>query len=114
MKELQFRVAPYGSRGNYYSIEYRRINKGFMSTFNFLIMWKYLTRTYHSGMLTSYPDRDHPVLHSSFDCAVSEAEGYKKNPQSLADFMKEEDLKYRKTYSEYEQYQNSRNRTKKI
>lgn len=119
MTELKFRVKPYGSYGSrvetsYYSIEYREESIGFWSILNFLIPWNYHNRTYHVGLLSSYPDRDHPVLYSHFDDAVKDAEKYKNNPKMLDEYIKQQDIQYKKIYDECDKYHNKRNKSKII
>lgn len=112
MKELQLRVRPYTVRK--YIIEYRKINTGIWSRFNFFIPWKELTRVYHLGMLSTYPLRNHPVFYDEFDTAVRDAEGYKENPESLEEFIKSQDAEYSRLYLECEEYQGQRRRSKII
>lgn len=114
MSELKFRVRPYGSSGNYYSIEYREKITGFWSFFNFLMFWNLLYRTYHVGLLNSYPNKYHPVLYRYFDDAVRDAEKYKNNPKLMKDFIKREEEKYERIYKECESYLNSKNKSKII
>lgn len=113
MSELKFRVKSYGSLG-YYSIEYRNEITGFWSILNFLIPWNYHNRTFHIGLLNSYPERDHPVLYSHFESAVESAEEYKNNPKLLEEHSKGEDLEYERIYDECDRYFNERNKSKII
>lgn len=114
MSELKFRVRPYGSGGDYYSIEYCKKITGFWSFLNFLMSWNLLYRTYHIGLLSSYPDKYHPVLYRNFDCAVRDAEKYKNNPKLMEDFIKGEEEEYERIYKECESYHNSKNKRKII
>jgi len=114
MSELKFRVQPYGTGGDYYSIEYREEITGFWSILNFLIPWTYLYRTYHIGLLSSYPDKHFPVLYRDFNEAVRDAEKYKNNPKSLQDHIEYEKQRYDKIYKECDEYHNSKNKSKII
>lgn len=114
MSELKFRVKSYGSSGDYYSIEYRNEITGVWSFLNFLIPWNYHNRTFHTGLLSSYPDRDHPVLYSHFDEAVKDAKKYKNNPKLLEDFINRQHEEYKRIYDECDKYYNKRNKSKVI
>jgi hypothetical protein len=114
MSELKFRVEPYGSSGDYYSIEYREEFDGFWSILNFLIPWTYVYRTYHIGLLNSYPDKYFPALYSDFDSAVRDAEKYKNNPKLLKDFIESQTREYDRIYKECEEYRKSKNKSKII
>lgn len=114
MSELKFRVQPYGSGGDYYSIEYRKEITGFWLFLNFLIPWNLLCRTFHIGLLSSYPNKYHPVLYRNFDEAVRDAEKYKNNPKLMEDFIKREQEEYERIYKQCESYFISKNKSKVI
>lgn len=114
MSELKFRVQSYGSSNDHYSIEYRKVNTGFWSFLNVIIPWTELTRTFHMGLLSSYPDRWHPVLYRDFDCAVRDAENYKSNPKLLEEFIERENNEYARIYKECKSYHDSKNKSKII
>lgn len=112
---LEFRVQPYGSGSDYYSIEYRKKYSGFGSSIlNALSPFQYIYRTYHVGLLSSYPRRDQPVLISSFEEATKIAQRYKDNPKELEVFFEQEDEEYRRIYKECDEYHRSRNQSKII
>lgn len=112
-KKLKFLVKRYGSGSNYH-ILYKYTYTNMLRFINFLIPYSILTRTYHNGFLTNYPDRDHPVLNSSFDNTVRLCETYKKDPILLENFIDNEDLKYKKIYKEVCNYQKSINKSAEI
>lgn len=114
MKNLILKVTPYGSSDNYYIIKYHTKITGFWSFLNLFIPWDTLYRTFHSGLLTSYPDKYHPVLYENFNEAVRVAERYKENPELLEDFIKKEHEKYKQICIECDEYQNKRRKSKII
>lgn len=114
MKNLVLKVVPYGHQGNYYVIKYRKKLTGFWSFLDIFIPWNTLHRTYHSGVLSSFPDKEHPVLFQNFDEAVRVGKSYKNNPESMYDFIKSERERYEKIYDECLEYQNKRRRGKII
>jgi hypothetical protein len=109
---LEFRVQPYGSSKDYYSIEYRKKYSGFWSfILNALSGYQYLYRTYHVGLLSRYPRNDHPVLISSFDEATKLAQRYKDNPKELEAFLEREAKEYERIYKECDEYHRKRNQS---
>jgi hypothetical protein len=110
MKELQFRIEPYGTSKSFYSLEYRRINTGCWKILNWLIPFNILYRTYHTGSLNRFPERDHPMLYSRFDDAKSDAIRFKNNPELLEDFILKENEKHDRIYLECEEYSNTKNK----
>jgi hypothetical protein len=109
MKELQFRIEPYGTTKSFYSFEYRWINTGFWKILNWFIPFKILCRTYHIGSLNRFPDRNHPMLYSRFDDAKTDAIRFKNNPALLEDFILKENEKHDRIYLECEEYSNNKN-----
>ena len=113
-EQLVLRVRPYGSCMSDYTIEYREVLTGFWSILNFLIPWQYLYRTYHVGLLSEKPDKEFPVLYSNFDCAVRDAERYKKDPGLLKNFIRQEEAEWSRIYEQYKSYQEWRKKEKVI
>lgn len=110
MKELQFRIEPFGTSSDYYSLEYRWINTGFWKILNWFIPFRMLRRTVHIGTLNSLPDKDHPMLYKRFDDAKSEAIRFKNNPELLEEFLLNEREKYDRIYLECEEYTGGKNK----
>ena len=110
MKELQFRIEPYGTSKSFYSLEYRWINTGCWKILNWFKPFKILCRTYHTGSLNRCPERDHPMLYSRFDDAKSDAIRFKNNPELLEEFLLNEREKYDRIYLECEEYSRYKNK----
>ena len=109
---LEFRIQSYGSGKDYYSIEYRKKYSGFGAfILNALSSYQYLYRTYHVGLLSSYPSNDQPVLISSFEEATKLAQRYKDNPKELEEFLEREAKEYERIYKECDEYHRKRNQS---